>query len=75
MAPSVASKGKEVLRRAKEEKEKEDKEKKEKEEAAKRARVEAAEAGRLKSREWAGKKKVKEREERRKTVANAAAVV
>ncbi|KEQ74116.1 hypothetical protein M436DRAFT_72480 [Aureobasidium namibiae CBS 147.97] len=68
MAPS-ASKGKEVFGRAKEEKEKEDRGKKEKEEAAKKARAEAAEQGRQRSREWADKKKAKEKEERRKTVA------
>ncbi|KAI4847845.1 hypothetical protein E4T44_04280 [Aureobasidium sp. EXF-8845] len=67
LAPS-ASKGKEVFSRAKEGKEKEEKDKKEKEEAAKKARSEAAEAGRLKSREWAEKKKEKER---RKTAAAA----
>lgn len=70
MAPSATgSKGKEVFGRAKEEKEREDREKREKEEAAKKARADAAEAGRQRSREWAEKKKLKEREERRKTVA------
>jgi hypothetical protein len=69
---SSASKGKEVFSRAKEGKEKEEKEKREKEEAAKKARADAAEAGRQKSREWAEKKKEKER---RKTVASAATVV
>lgn len=68
MAPSV-SKGKEVFGRAKEEKEREEKEKKDKEDAAKKARADAAEAGRQRSREWAEKKKAKEKEERRKTVA------
>jgi hypothetical protein len=76
IAPSAstttASKGKEVFSRAKEGKEKEEKEKKEKEDKAKQARSQAAEAGRLKSREWAEKKKEKER---RKTVATAAALV
>ncbi|KAI4752894.1 hypothetical protein E4T52_10125 [Aureobasidium sp. EXF-3400] len=71
IAPS-ASKGKEVFGRAKEGKEREEKEKREKEEAAKKARADAAEAGRQRSREWAEKKKEKER---RKTVAVAAAVV
>lgn len=70
MAPS-ASKGKEVFGRAKEEKEKEDREKKDKEEAAKKARAEAAEQGRQRSREWAEKKKAKEKEERRKTTVAA----
>ncbi|KAG9839452.1 hypothetical protein KCU98_g7602, partial [Aureobasidium melanogenum] len=71
MAPSSASKGKEVFGRAAEAKEKEEREKKEKEEAAKKARAEAAEKGRQASREWAAKKK--EKEERRRTNATAAA--
>ncbi|KAI5204099.1 hypothetical protein AUEXF2481DRAFT_8166 [Aureobasidium subglaciale EXF-2481] len=71
MAPFV-SKGKEVFGRAVATKEKEDKEKKEKEEAAKKARAEAAEKGRQASRDWAAKKKEKER---RQTIAAATAAV
>ncbi|KAI5203669.1 hypothetical protein E4T39_04086 [Aureobasidium subglaciale] len=58
---AFVSKGKEVFGRAVATKEKEDKEKKEKEEAAKKARAEAAEKGRQASRDWAAKKKEKER--------------
>ena len=62
--PSIS--GKEVMNRAKEEREEGERMRREKEDAAKKARKEAAERGRVASREWAEKMKMKGKREKAK---------